>query len=404
MGTEEKPKRSLFHDRRIRLLAAICTCCYICYSTFLSSPAPIPPQNDAVVPASAPELYFTEWNWADIGASKVTANPGAYLVVAFEGESAVLLVDQSHTWPRSVSVAVSVDGGIATRIVLESGQASNITLAEQLPRGRHEARVTLESVELNSGLEHCYGVCRWGSAGTFPALSLRIVGVRLDDGQLLSASLRPKRMLVFGDSIAEGYGAAVQEANCTGTFFGTPTLQSMSATVAWPFRLASELNAEVSVVGWTVCGWAWPGAFGVPTFPISWELLFDGTFRSWATQPDYVVVAHGANDALNPVAEGAVEAAVRSWIPKVLQKLPQAELIIVVPFGGFRKDELQRGAAGSKAHFIDLGSAMAKGLSTWGRTPEACDGIHPYSWRHREIALALVERIQKLSPSRFLSR
>eukprot|EP00747_Dinoflagellata_sp_TGD_P194621 gnl/TRDRNA2_/TRDRNA2_62252_c0_seq1.p1 gnl/TRDRNA2_/TRDRNA2_62252_c0~~gnl/TRDRNA2_/TRDRNA2_62252_c0_seq1.p1 ORF type:complete len:239 (-),score=14.07 gnl/TRDRNA2_/TRDRNA2_62252_c0_seq1:91-807(-) len=233
-------------------------------------------------------------------------------------------------------------------------------------------------------------------------MGLRVVGVWLDGGQLLPASLRPKRILVFGDSTAEGYGAA--ETNCTAYFIHKPTLHTMSATAAWPFIFARELDAEVSVVGWSTCGWTQPGALGVPAFPSSWELVFASVARSWARHPDYVVVVHGANDALNPVVDGAVEAAVRAWVPRVLHLLPRTMVIIVVPFGGFRKEELQRGAASPGVYFVDLGTKLARGLTNWGSTPEACDGIHPYAWRHRDLALALVQHMPPLSHSHFFSR
>jgi hypothetical protein len=91
-----------------------------------------------------------------------------------------------------------------------------------------------------------------------------VKGVVLDAGaQTVMPVLRPKRALIFGDSITEGIASQCHAApTCT----EHSMLCSAASTKTWGTAVAAALDAEYSQVGFGGLGWVVSGGGGVVPF------------------------------------------------------------------------------------------------------------------------------------------
>ena len=140
---------------------------------------------------------------------------------------------------------------------------------------------------------------------------------------------------------------------------------------------------------------------------------------------DYVFLLHATNDGLRGAKAGPVSASVSGFLSALRKEVGVAtHIFLTVPFGGFGAnlapqgslkagfdaymkqqqsiailggEEDGEGGGDSRAHYIDLGSSAARGLTGFnlGATVEGCGGIHPrggtkYAARHGELGAMLV--------------
>jgi len=244
------------------------------------------------------------------------------------------------------------------------------------------------------------GLDRW----SVPVCVTRVTGLILDSGaSTVPITLRPKRMLVFWDSIGEGVGVLDIPGN---------DLVHNDATVTWAFVLAAALQAEVSMAAFGRLGWTVWGNGGVP--PVftpgndtlsSWDKIDETHIRNFTGQLDYVIIGHGTNDGLGGVSAPLVQASAYGWL--VAQRAAvsaETAIIMVVPFGGFERPVLsavytayQAKYADKQTYFLDLGAPAEEGLTHFqGGTWQSADGIHPNVWRDGQLGAMLAVGIGSL--------
>jgi hypothetical protein len=201
--------------------------------------------------------FFSPYTWYDGGTYKQAGNKGAYFKTKFSGTGATLLVDLTRLGGSDfLTVEWSIDGGpfvpyyptsTTTQIVL----AGSGTLAS----GTHTLEFYLAQTNTTGD--------RWNT----PAMALRVTGLALDVGGVLSApSLQQKRILVLGDSIVEGgYNIASAPNQNTAT--------SSDGRQSYVFALASARGAEVGSSGWGGTGWTATTANVPPCFTVGNDTL-----------------------------------------------------------------------------------------------------------------------------------
>ena len=342
------------------------------------------------IPVSDTNWFFSPFNWYLNGSAFAQSqSPGAYFALRFAGTRAALAVDVA-----SLSGAgVNPSGWPVIRWQIDSGPPQDHRLKQA------DVLIQLNSQALAPGTHSLrvwfVGADRFQDRWLVPVESVRVTGLVIDAvGSTLPPALRPGGMVFFGDSITEGVATECKKLDCN------------DATHAYPYACAAALNVEFGVVGFAGQGWTVStiAASGVPPFPETWESQFAGQPRSFVPAPDYVVVVHGANDALARFP-GDVANALQAWIGNARDVLRGSKIFVVVPFGGYERDELTQGfnayqaaADDRNAYLIDLGPEAEVGLNSGfvkGGTPTSYDGIHPTAARSAELGAMLAQAIQE---------
>jgi lysophospholipase L1-like esterase len=157
----------------------------------------------------------------------------------------------------------------------------------------------------------------WGSAGVLRYLEL-------DDGSSVIPTVRPNRMLIFGDSITQGYDAVYPS-------------HSYAAV------LADHLNADARNKG---IG----GDFFCPG-------LID---EEETTDPNYITVAYGTNDWYFKTPE-EIESNAREFYGKLAKLYPNAKIFAITPI--WRISEREKRPGGDFAQMASVIRRAAEGLA-----------------------------------------
>jgi lysophospholipase L1-like esterase len=369
--------------------------------------------NAQTVSVVNPNWFFSPYNWnipgmfyandsfgtAAVPATVeiVTTQPGAYFSVRFTNSSQAILNLDMMDLPignntTSLVVQWRIDDTLYPVHTLTLADAQ-LTLATGLDNGPHTLQFWLVASD--------YHQDRWAKIMTLlngylaPAQSLRITGLTLSSGAtVLAPNLRPKRILFYGDSIAEG--AAVTPADDAGQTYA--------------ITCAQLLDAEYGVVANPGQGWSCNLAptSAVPVFGDAFALHYDQTPRfplpPGTQDPDYVILNIGTNDAITGALPSTVTRYALAWLHQMRSILPTSRIFIVVPFGGFYPQALQDACAqyqaaapnDKKVGVLDLGPTARTGLmaQVLGGTAQSYDGIHPNIATHRALGYQLAAALQ----------
>lgn len=338
-----------------------------------SSPPPPPP---AVVAINDTNFNRSPYNWYTSGTTYIqTCNPGSYLKLSFTGTSIGLNVDVSPLTGGGVSagsypsIEYSIDGGVWTRYQLVSTDTA-ISLATGLSAGTHTAEIHVVSTEPS--------LDRW----TTPIEALRITGVTLDNAQtLVPPTLKPIRVLIFGDSNGEGV-----ECLANGQ---TPSHQD--AHQAYGPLFGEGFNAEYGVVAYGSQGFDQAGTGNVPALSSAWSYYFSGQSRLTAglltPAPDYILCCHGENGGASPTTVTSLIAAWRA-------AAPNAYLIFCSPANLNGESNIQSGvntANDPKAVYVTTSQNFLAGLAY------ANSAYHMSARGHAHYSAALIKLIQQAS-------
>eukprot|EP01111_Echinosteliopsis_oligospora_P003663 TRINITY_DN15752_c0_g1_i1.p1 TRINITY_DN15752_c0_g1~~TRINITY_DN15752_c0_g1_i1.p1 ORF type:complete len:555 (-),score=163.36 TRINITY_DN15752_c0_g1_i1:61-1494(-) len=350
--------------------------------------------NTKSIPINDPSWYFTDYNWAiaSDGSSATSVNPGAYFKIGFSGASVAVDVDLSGapSYPYA-TLRYTIDDLPAIDVLINSTMTS-ILLGSGLSGGNHSLVVFLRN-SLQS-------VDRW-----IPQCFIRVTGLTVEDDAITySLPLRPKRMMIYWDSIGEGvrlYGLS------SGDLIDNDSVNS------WAMALAAGLDAELSLVAFGALGWTRIGSGNVP--PVytpgndaqsSWNKIYSTVPRDFSGQLDYVICGHGTNDGLGGTPPAIVTASVFGWLPALRSEVSeQTKIVLVIPYGGFEAPAIyeayntyQAKFNDSSAYLVDLGQQAQQGLT--GFTAEgswqSSDGVHPFEWRTGQLASMLSFRLASL--------
>jgi lysophospholipase L1-like esterase len=346
------------------------------------------------IPCTDGHFFFSPGNWDHLtpGTFGVAAHtmqasaPGAYVKFAVTGTvNLTLNVDTAPLAGYSVPPTVrwSINGGSWTDTSLTS--QGTVSLSSSLdPDSINQAEVYFISSSTTDG----EGI-RWGSAGVSPTDVVRITGITVDTGGAISAygGLKPKRALIYSDSIGEGQHVLSGGGN--------------DALQAFPTVLALAMNAEYGQVCYGGQGFETVGNVGIPPFMSTYGLYSAGRSRGFSDL-DYIFVVHGGNDARQstPVAGSAIQSDLATLLPSLrsLAGPGTAIFICTAPFGGYASDLEAAVAAYKAAHgddavfHLDASAYFPDGTFTitfGGATEWTYDGVHPNIYGSARFGAAL---------------
>lgn len=236
---------------------------------------------------------------------KSTSTAGVRLEFITDSTSLFLKVTTSRGSSRKYfSFDVAVNG----RVVGYLDNYSDRALPDNYPKADFPQGSFSKSFDLGAGTKH---VCIY-----FPwSVSVAIEEISLDDGALVEPVEKKKKLLVFGDSITQGYDAlrpSGRYASCLADYLGAA-------------EYCKAIGGEVF-------------------FPELAQLK--ETF-----EPYYITIAYGTNDWYK-TDETTFRANLRAFLSNVSANYPQARIFVITPI--WRGDMYEQRAFGSFAKVEDI--------------------------------------------------
>ena len=280
------------------------------------APAPVSSAADSAASSSSAvsqEAGFTgnnlrligRFDTAESGKARFTW-PGSAMEFVFEGTHAAIEIQADER------TRFEVQTGDQQHTLWVTPGAARYTLAENLPQGVHQLRLTRVSESFNN-------------VSTF--LSDPLV-----DGHLLAAPEAPaRRLLVIGDSITAGYGVEGDSHECKFS------LDTSSQQLTYAAMAAHNLNADLHAIAWSGIG-AWR-SYGEetpdsPTILVRYArtLANDETSQWDATryQPDAIIINIGTNDFWQGSVSDEYREAMASLIAMVQNDHPQKPVYLML--------------------------------------------------------------------------
>jgi lysophospholipase L1-like esterase len=425
-----------------------------------------------------PNWYFSDYNWFESTAtSKATANPGARFKLSFANSSYVnIWLNTSRirgsaptTAQPTMKLAYSIDDEPWRFTLLGPGNGSSanpivdLMLVAPLPaKPQHDVVVVIfASFQMYDRWLGGFGDPRGSSY-------LEVAGANLDVGGVTMppSTLRPKKMLFYGDSITEGTNAHYFDYYANQCHFRGGELVVNAAPASWGAVLAEALDAEPSQTAFAGTGYVTRNSYIYGNVP---PLLCPGnaTGSAWdkidaehsrlpylkSSPPDYVFSAHGNNDMFcgvkspkpfpgNNCTYTELQASVTAWLGAVREATsPATRIVLIVPFGGdfhgnthirtsiraaytaYQMQAALGAAVGDISHtsavdasatslgdnatfMVDLYPQAQHGIgggSTSGPSQESCDGTHPLANTHARLAAMIAVDLTKQECARGLA-
>ena len=338
------------------------------------------PVTASVTSASSP-VYFSPYTWANTSSGQITIDAGAYLKTTYSGSQCSITINpqlqQIMLTPTEVEVWVD---GLPGTIYSANQDSIPCSPSSRVTTSVHSVRMAFKSSS--------EGLTRWS---TTPSTQLIVRGINIGTGQTFSLpKIYPRSLIFYGDSITEG-------VRTLGETQPLDTDRNDNA-VEWSAQTAQRLNAEYGIVGFGATGLAVGGSGGVPALTESWNLLFPGQPRSFATCPDAMIENEGTND--NSQTAASVQAAETTFLQAFSAMCPASKEIVMRPFGGYKWDALQASVASMGSRNISLMDTTgfldaAMGVDSLGLHPTANNAVNFLAPQ----VTAAIERIMSVRPA-----
>ncbi len=344
------------------------------------------------LPIDHAQMFLAPYVWKMSGlgvdARAEAAMPGAYLKAVVQGTKTLgLIIDGTANRdcpPASMPVVeVSIDEGEFRVVPLtRTGEVYTLPLAEQLDAaGPHRVEVYLRANDLT--------VKRWTAATTH----LRIGGLTADAGAtLIAPSVRPRRVIGFGDSITEGVGV-------DGLFTSWQSLGVNNARETWLPLVCSALDCEYGQLG--SGGQGMTREIHLPPLTGTWDRLDAVTSRLTGgfllPEPDYVYCMMGTNDYDKDITSDYAR-----WLTAMRQACPRSRFFCIVPPLGVHRTEIAAVVAASNAtgdqrvHLIETTPLRQLFRAGQGATQCAYDGVHPSRFGQALLGALIAVETQKV--------
>jgi lysophospholipase L1-like esterase len=371
--------------------------------------------SSTTIPVDSPAFVFSPANWVgDEGrAGKVFRqawNSGAYFRIQWETKNATptakLLLDTSTyaTSFKPPKIAYEIDGVWKSSIPC----ANEIPIDGLKGAGSHELLVCLQSSDQKE---------RWGSEGKSPLNVLRVTGLQVDaDSQPVAGHSKSKWALIIGDSITEGIGAT--ELN------------------GYAYLVAQALATEGYDYCLNACGWSgWinrgdnppgdvPAYYNIQNSTNGTGGKYDDATSRWnkidgnshslldsrghisafgqtSQEPALIFINYGTNDAIHHDDRSDTVASINQGLAAVRASAPDAEVILLIPFGQYFAKELKEAVerrktaqpADHKIAIIDLGPGVAKNLAAKNGV---FGGLHPNDRGCANFAAQIIPQVLDL--------
>jgi lysophospholipase L1-like esterase len=301
-------------------------------------------------------------------------------------------------------IAYSIDGVWTSRVRC----AQEVVIADLKGAGRHELIVFLSQSEQRE---------RWGSDGKSGLNVLRVSGLQVDSGSKpVPAAADSKWALIIGDSITEGIGAS--ELSCYAYLVGqalrTQGYEYGISACGWSGWLNKGDNPPGDVPGYYVITNSSNGAGGQYMDAVSRWNKIDGNRHSLldarghlsaygreGQEPALILINYGTNDSLHKSNPSDTLASIIQSLAALRKSAPNAQIVILIPFGQFYAAELKKGIgihqqnhpADKKVAIIDLGPEVAKSLTGKARV---MGGLHPNDRGHANFAAKLIPQLMRI--------
>jgi hypothetical protein len=377
--------------------------------------APAAATNALTISVDSPAFVFSPGNWTgDDGRGgkqfRQTWNPGAYFRVHWQSTlpspTAKLLLDTSTygTAVRPPKIAYAIDGVWKSNVPC----ANEIPIEDLKGAGPHELVVFLQSSEQKE---------RWGSEGKSPLNVLRVTGIQVGrDSLSFDSKPASKWALIIGDSITEGIGA--------------------TELAGYSHLLGEALAADGYEYGINACGWSgWINKGDNPPgdVPAYYNMInaasgngyqYDDATSRWnkidgnhhsvldahghlsaygqpGQEPALIFFNYGTNDAIHNADHGQAVASINQGLAAVRASAPDAEIVILIPFGQYYVKELKeavesrkKGASpDKKIEVIDLGPGVARNLAVKNGI---YGGLHPNDRGSANFAAQIIPQVLAL--------
>lgn len=321
-------------------------------------------------------MVFSPGNWDVTSTRAKTINPGARFRCCVTGS------------PTSLQLTFDTSGLVAPLPILkyridELGWkvvtlASTVNIA--LPTTNGWPEHTVEFVVQGTS----EFVTRWTPQEAHVSLT-GVIAVGGSSPALAVSSKSSKSILVFGDSIVEGYKNL---SNVT-------TPEGSDAEQGWAYQLGKYLGCEVGVIGFGGTKWVGTGQGGVPKLADSYALQWGGgPARSLSDlAPDAILISLGHNNQSQDYA--TVYPEVLACLQSMLAaSSPKTTIIAMRPFFGMHAQTIQDAVTAINSRRVRYLDTTGFGGNT---TADTLDGTHPTGAAStRAIAPRTAEAVRKL--------
>ncbi|WP_292041459.1 LamG-like jellyroll fold domain-containing protein [Massilia sp. UBA6681] len=330
----------------------------------------------AIVPATAApvtgftdNILFSPFNWDVTGTSAFSNHSGAYFRTIFSGNSCVLSFDITGIQYLADVIEYRVDADDWVLVPLAA--SVTISIPSRLVWGA--SSVHLLEVRIN---KFSFDNTRWVD----PVEGVKLTGVTIDSGATLSKpAALPQSVLVYGDSITEGFRTI-------------DAYLAVTARHSWAYVMAEVLGVELGMAAFTGQGFTKIGNGNIPALPSTYDKLYPGKDRTFNPAPDLIVINMGTNDPYN---QATIDAAV-GVVNGLLAKTPSTTKIAVLRLFGGRATEMQ-------AVVATVNSPRVSYIDTAGFfVPTAASGedrIHPRAFDNRIIGPRMAAAVKPLLPA-----
>jgi lysophospholipase L1-like esterase len=383
----------------------------------VEAPAQSTDATPTTIPVDSAAFVFSPGNWTgDEGRAgktfRQTWNPGAYFRVAWESSNpkpaAKILMDTS-SYPQNFNppqIAYSIDGVWKSKIPC----ANEVLVEEIRGAGKHELSVFLcQSRQAE----------RWGSEGKSGLNVLRVTGIQVDaESKPLPAAPESKWALIVGDSITEGIGATELGgySHLVGQALQTQGYEYGINACGWSGWINKGDNPPGDVPGYYVITNSSNGSGGQYDDAASRWNKIDGNSHSLldsnghisaygntGQEPSLILINYGTNDLLHGSNPSDTRASIVQSLAALRKSAPDAEIILLIPFGQYYARELKDAVeihkkahqADPKIAIIDLGPSVAKTLAAKNGI---MGGLHPNDRGNANFAARIIPQVLRLLP------
>jgi len=369
------------------------------------------------IPIDSLAFVFSPGNWTgDAGrAGKVfrqTWNPGAYFRVTWESKNPQPVVKLRLDMPHHKvafnpsPISYCIDGVWKANIPC----AGEIAIEGSTGAGRHELAVYVQ--------QGTWQQERWGSEGKSGRSVMRVTGLLVDAASTpLPATPGSKWAMIIGDSITEGCGA--------------------SALAGYSHLVGQALQTQDYEYCLNACGWSgWihrgddigdvPGYYTIKNSTNGAGGQYDDAGSRWnkidgnnhslldsrghisaygqtGQEPSLIMINYGTNDDRSRKPNPTVAASITQCLAALRASAPNAQIIIIIPFGQYCATDLKDAVdarkkarpADTKIAVIDLGPGVARNLD-YHEPNGLMGGLHPNDRGHANFAATIIPQMMKL--------
>lgn len=311
-------------------------------------------------------LYYSPCNWNVTSGAATTNNGGAYFKTIFTGGSVSLNFNIANMPTNAYSqIVYRIDGLGWIQANVSAGTVALTMPASTTGLSQHSLEVIVKSTtEFQSPSQTGY---RWAITSS-PSPAVILTSLTLATGAMVSApKTYPNSFCIFGDSITEGYKAAMGSG-------GVSDSDWSDAMVSYSYLLGKALDAEVGIVGFGGQGWGTAGVGNVPAFYQTYNLYYSGSpTRSFAGLTG-IIIMQGGNDGASANEVGNM-LTVFNGITASNSAVP---VFVLCEFTyGYQCTNMQTAIASANApsQFKYINAYSALGQPTSG--VNSFDGVHP---------------------------